>query len=220
MSINIRKISPLKGLLTYFWYYMGGKVIIALLQAIGLGILSLFIGNAFLIGILNFTAIAMGTLTILMTMGNKEVDWERFQLSMPVRRSDLANSQYIITGATPFIGLPIVLIFGWLGSLLHCSVNFNIDSIAITVMPLLSGALIMTAFIFPLALVPALENKMDTLFWVIVLISLLIPYLIVLLANNLGWSMIIATSLMLIISITLFITSYFITKSVYAKIDF
>ena len=220
MNMRTRTLNPLKGLLTYFWYYLGNKFKIIFLQVILMGIVFLIFENLWVVALFNFNAITMGTVTVLTTMGSKEVDWERFQLSMPVRRSDLAKSQYISVGVTPFLGLPLFIIFNWLASFLHEDMYFTILSAFTTAAPLVSSALIMCSLVFPLAMIPALENKIDALFWLIIIVSLLIPYSIVILANNLGWSTVATTSGMLIVSIVVFIVSYFVTRRLYAKSDF
>jgi len=220
MSIEVRKMNPLKGLLTYFWYYFNVKLTIVLIQVMAVAIAYLIFGHLWIFGIFSFYALSMMSVSILLTMGSKEVDWERFQLSMPVRRNDIAKSQYITVGGVPFLGIPLVILIYWLGSLLHEGAYFELIPMFTMLAPSLSGPLTMCAIIFPLAVVPALEDKINSLFWPIVLISLVIPQLIILLGNNLGWSAIITASAILGLSIVLITISYFITVKLYSKIDF
>jgi len=229
-TTNTRR--PLKGLLLYFWYSTGGKLILLFLQTIAWGIAFLVFGdNAFgpwLYALFGINAVMGVSLVIVMGMGNKEIDWERFQLSMPVRRRNMASSQFLSVGLAPFMGLPIFAIFSALSLLLHDGGylfwheggSLAITPIFISIAPYLSMPYIMAGLIFPIYMIPAVEKIHDGLFPVIMVVSIAIPQLMVAGASRLEWSLVVASSLTLAVALFIFIVSYFITRKIYEKVDF
>jgi len=220
----MRTKRPLNGLLLYFWYSTGGKLILLFSQVIAWGIAFLVFGDrdfgAWIHLIFGINALMGVTLIILTSMGSKEIDWERFQLSMPIRRRDLASSQYLSVGLTPLIGIPIFVLFTGISSILHDGIYFTFLSTFITIAPFLSMPYIMGGLVFPLYSIQAVEKIHDGLFPVLMLISVVVPQLVVMGANRLDWSMVVASSLMLVVSLLIFLVSYFITRKQYAKSDF
>ena len=219
---NVRnfKPNPLRGLMLYLWYYTGGKLILLNIQAIVWGIVFLFVNHPITHLLFGVNAIAGATIILIAGMGNKEIDWERFQLSMPVRRRNLASSQYLSVLLASLVGIPIFVAFTGLGSILHEDVYFTLPALFITIAPYLSIPYILSGLVFPLCSIPALEKLHNGLFPALMLFSVVIPQLVVVAANHWGWSMIVASSLMLAISMLIFIVSYFITRKLYAKMDF
>lgn len=212
---------PLKGLLLYFLYLAGWKLAILYLQVIAWGIAFLMFGHTILHFIFGVNAVAGATLLIITGMGNKEIDWERFQLSMPVKRSDLVRSQYLSAGLASLIGIPIFVIFTGLSSIWHDGISFTLLSVFLSITPFLSAPFILSGLLFPLASIRALENKVDGLYALLMLLSFAIPQGVSAGAYRLGGqSMVVASSFMLAISFAIFIVSYFITKKMYAKLDF
>ena len=216
----MRTVNPLKGLLLYFVYSTGWRLAIIYLQAIVWGIAFLIFGHAILHILFGINAIAGAAVLVVTSMGNKEIDWERFQLSMPVRRRDLASSQYLSVGLAPLIGIPLFVVFTGLSSIWHEDIYFTLLTIFTTISPFLSMPFILGGFIFPLACIKFLEDKAEGFFPILLLASYAIPLLVNVAANHWGWSIIVASSLMLAISILIFIVSYFITRRLYAKLDF
>jgi len=215
-----RTKNPLKGLLLYFLYSAGWRLAIVYLQSIAWGVAFLIFGNIWLHFIFGVNAIASATLLIVTGMGNKEIVWERFQLTMPVRRSDLATSQYLSVGLAPLIGIPIFVLFTWLSSIWHEEIYFTLHSVFISIAPFLSMPLIFAALLFPLASIPALENKQEGFVVLFMAASAAIPQLVMGWAYRMGWSLSIASFMTLGISLLAFIVSYFITRKMYSKLDF
>jgi len=219
-GMTMRAVNPLKGLLLYLWYYAGGKLIILNIQAIVWGILHLFFNHTLTLMLFGLNAIAGATFILMAGMGNKEIDWERFQLSMPVRRSDLAKSQYLSVGIVSLIGIPIYIAFVGLSTIWHENVYFTLSALFISIAPFLSIPYILGGLVFPLYSIPALDKLYDSMFPVSMIVSIAIPQLVIWGASRLGWSMIIASFLLLAVAMLIFVVSYFITRKMYAKIDF
>ena len=208
------------GLMLYLWYYSGGKFLILNIQAVAWGIAFLIWGNPILHFLFGMNAIAGATFILIASMGNKEIDWERFQLSMPVRRNDLARSQYLSVLFASLVGIPIYVIFTGLSSIFHQDVYFTLNTVFINIAPFLSIPYILGGLVFPLYSLPALERLYEGLFPALVLVAAALPQIAVVAANHWGWSMIAASSIMLAVSALIFIASYFIYKKLYAKMDF
>ena len=211
---------PLKGLLLYLWYFAGGKLIILNIQAIAWGIAILFFYNPVVHVLFGLNAIAGATFILIAGMGNKEIEWERFQLSMPVGRRNMASSQYISVWFASLVGIPIFVAFTGLSSLLHDGVYFTLLDLFLSIAPFLSIPYILGGLVFPLYSIPALDKLYDGMFPVLMLVSILIPQGVVWAANRQDWSMVAASSLMLAVSMLIFIVSYFVTRKLYEKNDF
>jgi len=216
----MRTRNPLKGLLLYFLYSAGWKLVTIYLQSIVWGIAFMIFGGGWLHLIFGINAISGATFLIVSTMGNKEIVWERFQLTMPVRRRDLATSQYLSVGLAPLVGIPLFVIFTGLSSIWHEEVYFTLPLVFISIAPFLSMPLIFGGLLFPLLSIPALEKKQEGFVGLFLVASVAIPQLVVMGAERLDLSMIVTSSLMLAISMVIFVTSYFITRKMYAKLDF
>jgi hypothetical protein len=212
--------NPMTGLLLYLWYYSGGKLIILNLQAIFWGVVFLILGNPFVHFLFGMNAIAGATFILISGMGNKEIDWERFQLSMPVRRNDMAASQYLSVVAASLVGIPIYLIFTGLSSILHQDVYFTLTSVITSIAPFLSIPYILGGLVFPLYSIPALDKLYEGMFPAAIVVSVAIPQLVVVVGNHLSWSILIASLLMLVVSALIFAGSYIIYRRLNAKMDF
>ena len=220
----MRTKNPLIGLLLYFWYSTGGKLMLLFLQTIAWGIGFLVFGDrewgVALHIFFGINALMGVPLLILSGMGNREVDWERFQLSMPVRRRDLASSQYTSVGLAPLIGLPVFILFTVLGAIMHEGAYFTAGNLFISTAPFLATPYIMGGLIFPIYMIPAVERVYDGMFPALVAVSIAIPHLVVWLGTRLGWPMMAATSVTLIVALLIFAVSYFVTRKLYEKADF
>ena len=216
----MKKAKPLKGLLLYFAYSAGWKMGILYLQVLVWGVAYLIWGGIWLQMIFGINAIAGPTLVIATGMGNKEIAWEKFQLSMPVRRRDLAMSQYLSVGLAPLIGVPVFILFAGLGSIWHETIPFTPLALFATLAPFLAMPYILSGLLFPLFSIPALENKQDGFFSLFFLASAAIPQLIVLGANHFDWRLEVSSSLTLLVSLVIFVGSYFITRRMYGKMNF
>jgi len=221
---DTRTLNPLKGLLLYFWYSTGVKLIILFSQVIAWGVAFLIFGGGsagpwlqFFFGI---NAIMGVPMMIITGMGDRETDWERFQLSMPVRRRNMASSQYLSVGLAPLIGIPIFVLFTGLSTIFHEEVYFTLHSVFISIAPYLSMPYIMGGLVFPIYMLPIAEKLHEALFPLVLVVSIVIPQLVIGAAGRWGWSMLAALSLTLIVSLFIFIVSYFITRRIYEKSDF
>ena len=220
----MKTTKPLTGLLLYFWYSAGGKLIILFVQILAWGVAFLIFGESgagpFIYALFGINAVMGVSLTIIVGMGNKEIDWERFQLSMPVKRHHLASSQYISVGLAPLAGIPIFLIFTGLSLVLHDGTYLTFLSMFNSTAPYLAMPYIKAALVFPIYAIPAVEKIHDALFPIVMVTAMAIPLLIMHAARRLDWSITMASVIALAVAAVMFIVSYFITRKIYAKSDF
>ena len=220
----MRTTKPLKGLLLYFWYSTGGKLTILFLQTIAWGIAFLLFGERDWGLILHFffgmNALMGVALVVVMGMGSKEVDWERFQLSMPVRRRNMASSQFISVGLAAVVGIPIFVLFTGLSAAWHEGAYFTFLSVFSSMAPFLSMPFVLGGLLFPIYSIKAVERIYDGMFPAIMVVAMLVPVGINLGATRLGWPEAVASLLTLVVSLLIFVISYFITRKLYEKMDF
>jgi len=216
----MKKTSPMAGLLLYLFYNSGVKLAVLFTQGIVWGIIFLITGNVWVHMIFGFNAIAGASFMLLAGMGNKEINWERFQLSMPVKRRDMAASQYLSVVIASLVGVPVFVVINGLYVLFNEGVYFTFMTLVAGAAPFLAIPFILAGFVFPLACLKSFENKQDALFPLFLIISTAIPQLVIVGVDRLGGPVNIAILVTLAVAVVIFIVSYGITKRLYAKIDF
>ena len=232
MKTTVKTNKPLAGLLLYFWYSAGGNLIILFGQVIAWGIAFLAFGDSSFGSVLfilfGINAVMGVSIMIVTNMGNREIDWERFQLSMPVKRRNMASSQYLSVGLAPLIGVPVFVLFAALSLVLHDGGYIFWQAaeysawllIFISIAPYLAMPYIMAGLVFPVYMLPVADKLHEGLFPAVLMASIIIPQVMIRVAIRLGWHIVWATSVMLAASLVIFVVSYFVTRKLYAKSDF
>jgi len=212
---------PIKGLIRFSFNSASGNLLIGAIACFALGLALLITGSNTVYPFFVASAIAFLPMFLMTgTGGNATSKWERFQISMPVRRKDVVSSLYLGIIIASIVGVPFLLLVSGLSVVLHESL---LDYVASTVIenfmtflgvPLLSGALF-----YPLAFTIG-ENKGEAL--VIVCSFGAIGFVIFAswlggMANLTGNTI---SVLIIAISAISFAVSYAITNTIYAKKDF
>jgi len=101
-----------KGLFLYSVYAYGKLVALVLFGTLVAGIISIFVEFDLLHNL--YPMIALGFAPYLLLMKSEgTASWEKFQLTMPIKRKDLATSLYLNVLFSSFVGIPILaLIWG------------------------------------------------------------------------------------------------------------
>lgn len=218
----MRKNSPVKGLLNFSIHSSSGNFLIALMLCILIGMALIVTGNVALYSF--FVAAAIGFPPMFFMMGSagsgKSSKWERFRISMPVRRKDVITSNYLGVIATMVVAVPIFVVFSGLGVVIHTDLADLIRTSAVhEFVSFFSVALLSAALFYPL--VNSIGgDKGDGLLIVCMLGGIGIMLGIswvggrVDLADN-----IISISTLLVSTLTYF-ASFLITQKIYAKKDF
>ena len=215
--------NPMRGLLSYMFQAASGNLLLTLLTSLALAAALLLTGIAFFHSFFVMAAIAGAPYIIMASMGGKKSHkWERFQISMPIRRSDLVNALYLCIFAASLVGIPLVVIVTSLYYVLHESIfehtltTVLIDSSAL----FFSLPLLMAGLLFPLACTKAGENRGEALFTLCLLPAVANSLFMPMLAERLGFPKYTLALLPLAVALLVFVVSYFITRRIYAKLDF
>ncbi|MCL2827387.1 MAG: ABC-2 transporter permease [Oscillospiraceae bacterium] len=214
--------NPMRGLLTFSFYAASGNMSIAALFTLAMSAALLITGNLTVYAF--FVLVAVGTFpyTIMAAMGGKNAPkWEKFQLTMPVKRKDVVASIYLSVLLATIAGLLLAGIILGIGFVLHEGLLEHVLQTAFAQFAYVFGVvLIMAGLLFPIASTKAGESRGEAVFtgclfaagFIMILISWAGGR-----ADILPW--IISLS-QVAIAVVVFVISYLLTKKMYAKMDF
>jgi len=217
----MRTINPIRGLLIYSFHAVSGNWAIALSVCIVLTGILLVTGDYAFFILLGMGAILAPPILVLINMGSIS-KWERFQLSMPVTRSNLVSSQYLEILLSSFVGFPFLAVIAAAAHILHVGIFYDftvVDAVeafsVFWVMPLLTAG-----FCFPLACTRIGERSETVIVILSIIAASLLPNFVTWVGERLGFYAIAITLLLIAISLIIFVVSYFITRKLYAIRDF
>jgi len=216
----MRTKSPMKGLLRYSAYAASGNASITLFAAVALAVVFLATGNQFFFNMLVLCALIIFPMIVIgvMGMGN----WERFQLTMPVRRDTLLTMQYLSIILCAFIGVALVAITAGAGYALGISGLFDDGMMELTLntVPALGMPFLMAGVVFPLASTKRGQEMatgiLTTSQFITIGVVMLTPWA----ASRFDVSLQVIGLWVVAMSMVAFVGSYFVTRMLYAKLDF
>jgi len=154
-------------------------------------------------------------------MGDKDGKWERFQLTMPITRSDLLRMQYL--GMTIAVIISVALVVVTIGAGVFLQGEIFEDSFMTGIfmtLPSIALPFLMSGISLPLAsskIGRGREGGVLTLCqFAAIGIMLTTPWLV----ERFGVSLNVFGVLLVAASVLIFIISYFITRVMYARMDF
>ena len=214
--------NPVQGLMMYGFYSAVGGVLSALLLGLLLGTAWLITGSDLVQRLFGLVVIAGPAYVMIVGMGGKTGGkWERFQLTMPLRRSDIAKSQYFLVLIASLLGVPLFLLVLGLHSVLHSGVvAFNVASIVTNVSPLVSMPLVFAGLLFPLACTRLGEEKQEGLSLICLVAGAMYMSLVPSIGQGWGLSYAMTALLTVGISLLIYLISYVVTRNLYGAIDF
>jgi ABC-type transport system involved in multi-copper enzyme maturation permease subunit len=186
-----------------------------------LGILLIITGDSRLLNIFIGLGITFMSCSLMYCVQkDKSSKWNKYQLTMPVKRSDVIASQYF---GHLFALLSAIILTGIIlriSIILHEDILIMFNEMALSIIPLTIGVSLVTcALFFPI--VHALDtNGGEVLIVVCLLIACGINAFIYWLGNKAELSQDINAILCIVLSIVFFIISFIITIKIYAKKDF
>ena len=219
----MKRPNPTKGLLIYAFHSASGNLAVAFLLSIALAAASLITANTIVSSIFESVAILGPAHLILMSMSGKAgYRWERFQITMPVRRIDLVKALYLQVLLSVVVALPLVIAVAALSSALYGNLSgFNVLARFGNIARVLAMPLVTAGLLFPLACTKIGEERQEALFVGCTLVSTVFPQLLVwMVVAILGLSADIVPLLILMSVALIFAVSYTVTKQIYAKHDF
>ena len=213
--------NPIRGLLIYSFHAVSGNWAIALAVCLVLTGILLVTGDYAFFILLGMTAILAPPVLIMMNMSGIS-KWERFQLAMPVTRSNLVSAQYLEIILSSLIGIPFVVVIAGIAAVLHEGIFYDftvVDAIIVFstfwIWPLFTAGLS-----FPLVCTKIGEKRETAIIILCVIAVSMFNSFMPWAGYRLGLSANITSSLMVVIPVIVFIVSYFITRRLYAIKDF
>jgi len=213
---------PMRGLLIFSLHAAGGNASFTLLASLALVVIYLITGNLFFSNMLAIIALVTVPMLVMWSLGSKDGQWERFQLTMPISRGGLLGVQYLSVLVSLIIPIVLVIATTGLGIVLghgeahdHDFVTGLLNALLVLAMPFL-----MCGLCFPIASSKIGKGREASVLticqFVVIGILLIAPWA----SERLGVSLHMLGALFLAASVLLFIISYFITRKLYAKMDF
>ena len=158
---------------------------------------------------------------VIMGMGSKQyTKWERFRVSMPIRRGDLASTQYLAILLASLVGLPIAALVAVLTYVIH-GVGATIAISVANVLPVLAMPLMFAGFVFPFGSTKFGANKQETVASICLAATVAINFMLMPRLGNFAELIDTAVSIAtLVFAIVVFVVSYCIQRIMYASKDF
>ena len=215
-------INPMKGLMAYYYYSSRGIFLFVFALCLGAAAIFLITGQTQAHFFVGMFAISIPAYVIMVSMGYEGAKWERFQITMPVRRKELADSQYIRILLASIVGIPFFVIVTGIGYVLHENLFENpfMSTVVVSTSLLLSHPLILAGLIFPLTFLVKEGGRQDAAIVICVFASIAIWVFLGSVGLDLGLSEETAALLTLSISAAICIVSNLIVRRMYAKGDF
>jgi len=171
-----------------------------------------------------FTSVAVGALPylIMMKMGAKnQLQWEKLQISMPLKRKNMVVSFYLSILIAMLAGLLLCGIILGIGIALHATLLEHVASTAFASIANIIGlTLLMAGLILPIGSTKFGENRGELFFVICMGIAIGIVFLINYVGSSAGIQPVFISLAQIVISAIVFIISYYFTRKIYAKMDF
>ncbi|MCL2854164.1 MAG: ABC-2 transporter permease [Defluviitaleaceae bacterium] len=215
------KTAPIRGLLYFQFQASRGNALPAAFIAIAAAVVSVITGNLFIFNMSLLIAMASLPLLLVTTMASKNGLWERYQLSMPIKRGDLLAAQYIT--------IAICALFGWVLATIVFAANVvlhpeafgdNLFAALTSSAHAFSTPLWFAGLCFPLASSKIGKGRDELISSMCLLFAVGINVIVPMLSERLDFAPYILPLSAFGISAVVFIISYFITRNLYHKMDF
>ena len=209
--------NPMRGLIMLTYFKTRGKVWGAIIYSLVLGIAFLVGETEMLKNMFIMASMVYLPLQVLVGMSENEGRWERFQVSLPIKRSYLLNAQYLslifagLAGGiilTAGIGISAAIHEQWLNNGFASAILSSLHSYGLAFMAI--GLCYMLSFVVG-----------NFAAWIIAMLApTILQFTLPDIAERMGVSIYILSASVFISSAAIFIISYFIMKTVYGKYDF
>jgi len=216
--MNTRR--PLLGLLSFSFHSAKWSLALSLLASLAIGIFAIIREeNALLF---TFHYIAVGAAPYVVLMKSEGIaKWEQYQLAMPVKRKNLASILYLNVLITSLLIIPILGVVWGLGFIINPDTMPTIIQNGYIHIAFAFGfILLLTAILYPLGCSKLGEFSEQGLFFVGMAVSGVMLGAFFGIGIALGLTLHVIALLIIIIPGIAFIASLYITRWLYAKIDF
>ena len=153
MYVQTKTRAPQKGLLVYLFHSVIGSLILVLLLCFVMAAALLITGNPLVYTLFGGIGILGPSYVLLIGMGgSKYGKWERFQISMPITRSDLVTSQYLSMVLASIVGILFVAVITVISYQMHASLfDYTLAIALINILAVIAVPLFMLGLLFPLS---------------------------------------------------------------------
>jgi len=214
---------PFLGLLTYSFHSISGSLILIQLFALlaGLTGIAAKIGGLDII-LHSFPWMAVGAAPYILVSKSGSIEkWERYQLTMPIKRKDLATMLYLNVFLSLHLAFPVVGVVWGIGFIfqqasLYTLIHGWFPSIAYAY----GTILLFTALIYPIGSTKLGGRSKDGLFFVCLVIAVAIVTPMTIAGRAMGLSNVVISVLVIAITGVAFVIGLLITRAMYAKMDF
>ena len=209
--------NPLRGLLTLTWFKTRSKVLGGFAYIIILGIL--YLGSEIeMIQMMFFmSCMIFLPLQVLAGLSENEGRWERFQVSLPIKRSYLLKAQYLsVVFAAICGGILLTVGIGISTAISELWFNYGFASAILSSLHIYGAAFLAIGLCYILSLFIG-----GFAAWILAMLTpTLTNVLVPIIAERIDISVYILSASTLIGSVVVFIASYFIMKKLMEKVDF
>jgi len=212
----MRTNNPIRSLFTLTYFATRGNVVTSLLGILAMGLAFLATQQELLYGMFMITAVINLPIQMLSGMGGNEGRWERFQITLPIKRSDLLKVQYASVIMAAIVGGAIYTLGVGISTNIHDEMfNYGFASAIASNVHIYGMALLAIGMIF---ILQPILGKLSAIiaFTIPGLTGVLVPVA----ADRFGISVYVLSAIVLAVSVVIFIISYSVTKASYNKADF
>jgi len=213
---------PLLGLLTYSLHSASGSLALVLLVSLLVGIVALISGHELPLLQL-FPLLGAGAAPYVVLMNSEGTPkWESYQIAMPIKRKDVASALYLNVFIASLLGIPIIGIVWAVGFVLNENMLAMIlNSGGLSGVAFVYGVVFFTTtFLYPLGCTRFGQRSTQGLFLLSVMAATAATLGLSFIGNKIELSDAVLSLMIVGLAGIAFVISLFITRAIYAKIDF
>ena len=212
---------PMRGLLTFSFHSASSTASLTLMGCLALMAVFLVTGNLMFFTFLVMAGFLIMPMYVMMSMGDKEGRWERFQLTFPVTRSNLLKMQYLSVALSLIIPTLLVLASIGLGTLLHPEhPDLGLTIGHLSLLLFLGMPFLMSGLFFILSMTKIGRGKEAGLISVLQMVAIGVVLGTPWLTERFEVSNEVVSVVIFAVAVLVFILSYFITRVLNNKMDY
>ena len=217
----MRTNHPIRGLLQFYFYAQSGNLVGLAIYCMVVAAAAVITGHSLIYGFAILSAIAGAPYIIIIAMGNKEyLKWERFRLTMPIKRGDIASAQYFCILLAALVGFPLAVLVVVLTSVIH-GIDHSLGTALVEILAMLANPLLFTGLVFPVASTKFSENKQELS--VAFCLGITVAVNLVFIPRAGAWLGLVDILIYFFtfgIAVVVFVVSLFMMREIYGKKDF
>ena len=212
--------NPIKGLLLFYYYGVSGTIVLCMALSLMMVTVAIITGNDIIYGVSILLSVAGLPYTIIVSMCQKSyLKWERFRLTMPIKRRELASVQYLCVLLASLVGFPLAVLIVVVTPKIHGTSGIEMDLFYI--LSILALPLLYAGLLFTIGCTKIGEKYGEVVFMLCLMVAVgvnmvLIPRI----GDWLNWSWSITSLVVFAVGVVVFIISWRATGSMYEKKDF